>query len=122
MAELRSDELYEFLRERARGGQRVTADEVADRFGVGLGSVEERLGRLSVSSVLHPVPGTGEFDCTNVLHVTAAQFETAGQQANATAFVRGLFARIRRLDENNARLKSRIDTLNAELAARRGGS
>jgi hypothetical protein len=123
MAELRSEKLYEFLCERARGGQRVTADQLAGRFGVEVGAAEKRLSLLSGSCVLHAVPGTAEFDCANVLHVTARQFESADSQGRqATAFVQGLFERIKRLSENNSRLKSRIDTLNTELAARRDGS
>lgn len=120
MAELKSEKLYEFLRDKARKGQRTTAQQVASRFGVDVGTCENRLGLLAGSCVLRAIPGTPEFDCANVLHVTPAQFDSAGSQGNhATAFVEALFARMKRLTENNSRLRSRIDTLNAELTTLR---
>ena len=120
MAELKSEKLYEFLRDKARQGERTTAQQVARRFGADLAACEHRLALLAGSCVLRAIPGTPEFDCANVLHVTLAQFESAVSHGNhAPAFIEALFARIKRLTENNARLRSRVDTLNAELTALR---
>lgn len=121
MAELQSDKLYDFLHDKARSGQRTTADEVASRFGVEVGAATKRLSLLSGSCVLRAMPGGNEFECSNVLQVTSAQFESAGSQGkHATAFVQSLFDDIKRLNENNARLRAKVDELNAELARLRG--
>ena len=108
MADLDSNKLYEFLREKARSGQRTTPEEVANRFGVAEGAAGKR---LAGNCILRAMPD-GDFDCSNVLAVTAAQFESAGSQGkNATAFVQSLIDDIKRLNENNAKLRAKVDEL-----------
>jgi cell division protein FtsB len=111
VADLDSNKLYEFLRERARSGQRTTPEEVANRFGVAEGAAGKRLSLLAGNCILRAMPD-GDFDCSNVLVVTAALFESAGSQGkNATAFVQSLLDDIKRLNENNAKLRAKVDEL-----------
>jgi hypothetical protein len=111
MAGLDPRELYEYLCARAREGLPVTERQVVAHFGVQLGTVRKRFGLLAGNLLLEETGAKGEYDCSAVPRCTSEEFASAGSQGKGNRhYVRGLKAEI-------ARLRSRNEVLEKELAS-----
>ncbi len=94
MEKLKTDDLYEYLRRAAGEGRHITVHEVAQHFGVEVGTVRKRFSLLTGNLVLNERE-KGKFDCAGVLRCSKEVFASAGSQGKGNqAYIRGLLREI----------------------------